>query len=90
MGLGKKDIIKKISSKTPIPNSLSKKFLSTFLNILKINFKKDIKISNFGSFTNKLSPRRIGRNPKTKEEFVIPARQRVTFKASSTVKELLN
>ena len=90
MGLGKKDIIKNISSKTPLSTSISSDFFSAFLNTLKLNFNKDIKISNFGTFRNKHTPKRIGRNPKTKEEFIIHAHKKVTFRASSTVKKILN
>ncbi len=90
MGLGKKDIVKNISSKTPLSHSISSDFLSAFLNTLKLNFNKDIKISNFGSFRNTVTAQRIGRNPKTKEEFIITARKKVTFRASSTVKDVLN
>ena len=47
-------------------------------------------MSNFGSFIYKKTPKRIGRNPKTLEEFVIKPRQKLTFKPSEEVKQNLN
>ena len=36
------------------------------------------------------SPKRLGRNPKTKESFIIPPRKKINFRASKKVKEDLN
>ena len=49
-----------------------------------------VKIHNFGTFTLRKKKSRIGRNPKTKEEFVIPKRLKFIFKASSKIKNKLN
>ena len=88
MGLGKKDIIKNIYSKTQLSSQDSKKFLDSFIDILIKN--KNIKLSNFGSFALVDTPKRIGRNPKTKEEFLIKAREKLSFKASKKTKSVLN
>jgi len=90
MGLGKKDIVKNISSKTQFSNSNSKNILESFFNLLKNNVQKNIKISNFGTFIIKKTPERVGRNPKTKEEVMITAKKRISFKASNQIKNLLN
>jgi len=90
MGLGKKDIVKNISFKTQFSNSDSKHILKYFLNLLKNNVHKNIKISNFGTFVVKKTPERVGRNPKTKEDVMISAKKRISFKASSRIKNLLN
>tara|TARA_B100000212_G_scaffold339654_1_gene318526 strand:+ start:1583 stop:1855 length:273 start_codon:yes stop_codon:yes gene_type:complete len=90
LSLGKKDIIDNISSETFLYKSISKNLLESFINILKSNKSRKIKISNFGTFYIHRSPQRIGRNPKTKKEFLIPKREKLTFKASSRVKENLN
>ena len=49
-----------------------------------------VKIHNFGTFKLKQKKSRLGRNPKTKEEFIIPKRQKLTLKASSAIKSKLN
>ena len=90
MSLGKKDIINNISSETSLHKSHSKNLLNSFINIIKANKLKHIKISNFGLFYSHESPKRIGRNPATKEDCIIPVRTSLKFKASNTVKKNLN
>tara|TARA_B100001248_G_scaffold262422_1_gene258309 strand:- start:50 stop:322 length:273 start_codon:yes stop_codon:yes gene_type:complete len=90
LSLGKKDIVKNISSETFLINNTSKAILESFLNLLKSNKHKKIKISNFGSFYLHHTPTRKGRNPKTMEEFTISKRKKLVFKASSSLKKDLN
>lgn len=91
MSLGKSDITKNISTKTHLSVSTSSNILESFLSIIKKNIQtSDIKITNFGSFQSKTSPQRIGRNPKTKETHPIPKRNKVTFTASSALKNFIN
>ena len=90
MGFGKKDIVKNISSKALITSKSSSLVLEAFLSFIKQNKKNQIKISNFGTYYLHKIPARIGRNPKTKEEFKIPASNKLTFKASNKVKSILN
>ena len=71
-----------------MPSKDCKKFLDSFIDILKKN--KNIKLTNFGSFLLINTPQRIGRNPKTKEEYLIKARTKLSFKASKKTKYLLN
>jgi len=90
VGLGKKDIVKNISSKTLLSSKDSLKILDCFLSILKNNKNKNIKVAKFGAFLLINTPKRIGRNPKTKEEYEIAARKKLSFKASNKIKSLLN
>jgi|TARA_S200000501_G_scaffold337252_1_gene343227 integration host factor subunit alpha len=90
VGLGKKDIVNNISSKTLISSKDSLKILDSFLCILKKHKNKNIKLAKFGSFLLINTPRRIGRNPKTKKEYEIRARKKLTFKASNKIKSFLN
>ena len=90
MGFGKKDIVKNISSKALISSKTSSLVLEAFLNFIKQNKSHRIKISKFGTYYLHKSPARIGRNPKTKEEFKIPASEKLVFKASNKVKSILN
>ena len=91
MSLKKSDIAKNITSKISIKNSLSKDIVDSFIEIIKFESGSlDIKISNFGTFTNKVTPERIGRNPKTGEEHVITERVKLNFIVSNKVKEQLN
>tara|TARA_B100001057_G_scaffold205467_1_gene206175 strand:+ start:155 stop:427 length:273 start_codon:yes stop_codon:yes gene_type:complete len=90
MGFGKKDIVKNISSKALFSSKTSSLFLEAFLSFIKQNKNHKIKISKFGTYYLHKSPARIGRNPKTKEEYKIPASEKLSFKASNKVKSILN
>ncbi|HEY1100879.1 MAG TPA: integration host factor subunit alpha [Myxococcota bacterium] len=49
----------------------------------------DLKISGFGKFDVRKKNARRGRNPKTEEGLIIPARTVVTFKASQVLKAVV-
>ena len=51
---------------------------------------KKVKIHNFGTFTLNRKNIRIGRNPKTKEEYNIASRNVITFKASKILLKYIN
>ena len=91
MGLKKSDIAKNISSKASISESISKELVSSFIDIIKSNSnEQDVKVANFGTFANKVTPQRIGRNPKTGEEHIITERVKLNFIVSNKVKDQLN
>jgi integration host factor subunit alpha len=66
--------------------------LKSMLSILtrELEMGEPVKISSFGSFNVNLKRKRVGRNPKTGEPAIISARRVVTFKASRTLKDLVN
>ena len=91
MTISKKTITKNISSTIKIPELESGLILNSFINIIKIkSANSNIKIPSFGTFVVKKTPQRVGRNPKTKEEFIISARSRLTFTASGKLKKMIN
>ena len=90
MGFGKKDIVKNISSKALISSKSSSLVLESFLGFIKQNKRRHIKISNFGTFYLHKTPARLGRNPKTKEEFEINQRSKLSLKVSKNTKDLIN
>ncbi len=55
-----------------------------------LQFDKKVKIHNFGTFKLNNKKSRIGRNPKTKEEFNIDSRNVITFKASKVLLKYIN
>ncbi len=87
----KKDLIIDLSKKTGFSNNFSKKiindFFSSVISIIKTN--KCI-IKNIGTFKLINKKERLGRNPKTKEEFVISKRKTVSFITSEKIIEFLN
>ena len=91
MSLGKKDIILDISTKAQISRHTSKLLFDKFIGIIKHQSKsKIIKISNFGTFNKHISPERVGRNPKTKDSYIISKRAKLSFKSSKSIKNILN
>ena len=51
---------------------------------------KKVKIHNFGTFKLNNKNSRIGRNPKTKQEYNISSRNVITFKASKILLKSIN
>ena len=91
MTLTKKDINKSIANRNSITDIQAKLFLKSFLSLIKENSKKKtVKVNNFGTFAFKLTPSRLGRNPKTGESHKINAFKRLTFKPSSRLKFFIN
>jgi len=91
MSLGKSSIAKNITLKTHISLNQSNLFINSFINHIKKNSSdKTVKISGFGSFFRRNTPKRIGRNPKTMDKFIIPNRLKIFFKPSNKIKTIFN
>jgi integration host factor subunit alpha len=91
MSITKKDIAKNIKTKALTDNRTSNKLIDSFIEIVKAkSLSNDIKIAHFGTFTNKVTPQRIGRNPKTGDEHIISERVKLNFVVSNKIKEQLN
>ena len=87
----KKDIQNFIAIRANISRKNSLKLIDLFFHEIKKNsFKSQQKISNFGTFRRHITPTRIGRNPKTKEEFQIKSIIKITFSLSKGIKDILN
>ena len=86
----KLSISKKIT-KLGISLNDSKALLDKFLFIIKKESKsRKMKLSGFGTFYAHMTPKRIGRNPKTLESYIIKPIRKLNFKASIKTKETLN
>ena len=91
MSITKKDLAKKISKEIDIPLELSGNLVRFFFNTQKkIINNSNLKISRFGSYKLNFTPQRIGRNPKTLKEHIIPKRKRISFTISKKIKNILN
>ncbi len=55
-----------------------------------LQLDKKVKIHNFGTFKLNNKKSRVGRNPKTKEEYKISSRNVITFKASKILLKYIN
>ena len=91
MSYTKSDIAKNIANKTSISNQKAKQLLDRFIQVVVSGSKKhQVKISGFGTFIKKETPSRIGRNPKTGEEFEISKRTKLNLILSNKIKEKMN
>ena len=91
MNITKALISKKISKETGLNIIDSKKFLESFIKMIKTeSIKKAVKIKNFGTFKVQTTQKRIGRNPKTKESYIIRPLKKLNFASSNLVKKELN
>ena len=55
-----------------------------------VRLEQKVNIKNFGSFSIKSKNKRIGRNPKTNENFEILPRNIIRFSASTKLKSKIN
>mgnify|MGYP001195335655 CR=1 FL=1 len=81
--LKKIDIARNLNQKTGFSLNYSKKIISNLIDIMVQVIKEgNLNLKNIGSFSLISKKERIGRNPKTKEEFTIISRRAVVFKSS--------
>ena len=93
MNLTKRDIVRELKNNTKMELACSRLFLEKFLEIIKKESfynNKLVKISGYGTFETKKTVKRIGRNPKTKESYIIGERKKLTLLASNKIKALFN
>ncbi len=89
--LNKNHIINNLSNKTGLSKNFSKKLIDDLLSILLVMIKNgNLNLKNIGSFKIIKKKERIGRNPKTKKEFIVSARKSVSFTPSSKLSKNLN
>ena len=91
MNFSKINIIKNISKQSLVSSGDAANILGSFLLLIKDNAElKSVKLSRFGSFSFKKTPKRVGRNPKTKDSYIIPVLNKLNFKPSNKIKENIN
>jgi len=88
----RKDLSYKIYQNLGFSKSYSSTVIDNFFETLiqELLRSNKIKISSFGTFKVIHKKKRIGRNPKTKEEAIIVPRKVVKFTPSLLVKQKIN
>ena len=86
------ELVKKISETLDETDVYSDRILGVVLDQFTEGLKSDgvVSIRGFGKFSVQTKKERMGRNPKTGDPALIPARKRVGFKSSKQLKEVLN
>jgi integration host factor subunit alpha len=91
MSVTKKNIIKNINKESSIPIEDGNTLLESFLLLIKKQAKANkVKLSGFGTFSFKKTPKRMGRNPKNCVSYIIPEINKLNFKPSNKIKEKIN
>ena len=92
VNLTKKDLVNRIYMQIGFSKEITENLVDEFFSLIVLNLKreKQLKISNFGTFSIRFKKSRIGRNPKTKEAKTISERKVVLFKPSKDFKKLVN
>ena len=74
---------------TGFSHAESRELVASVLDIVsdRLSAGETVKISSFGKFAVRGKAERVGRNPRTGEEFLISARRVVLFRASLRLRE---
>ena len=85
----KAEIVDVLFSKLDLPRKEVQNIVDTFFELIKSELEKgnSIKLPGFGNFNVVSKNSRVGRNPKTGEEMEITARNVMSFKPSTILRE---
>ena len=87
----KDNLYKLLSEKTGFSALLSKKIINDLIKTIIVEIKKEnFNLVNLGKFKIILKKDRLGRNPKTKQTFIINKRKSISFIASKNFSQFLN
>ena len=92
MNLTKKHLSTTLKKELKLSVDISDSLVDEFFQAIKMTLRsqKNLKLSGFGSFETYLTKERMGRNPKSMENYRIPAQNKVRFSPTSKAKYFLN
>ncbi|HOX07921.1 MAG TPA: HU family DNA-binding protein [Planctomycetota bacterium] len=87
----KKDMVLRLANKTGVDKAVCRNVLQTFLDEIAEILKSGdrVEFRHFGVFAPVPRKGRVGRNPKTGTEVVVPPRMGVRFRTGQTLRRLL-
>ena len=90
--MNKLELIKEVSGRTALTQAATKDVVEAVLDVITNELIKGEKvtIAGFGTFEVREREARTGRNPRTGETMTIEASKVPAFKASSTLKKVVN
>lgn len=90
--LTKSKIVDEVYDRIDSTKKDTSEFVETVIETIKeaAESGEDVKVSGFGKFVVRHKDERMGRNPKTGDEFKIPERKVLRFKVSQVFKDELN
>ncbi len=92
MTLTKANIVDSVYDRTQVTKKEASDYVNEVLELMKETLEagEEIKVSGFGKFEVRKKGERIGRNPRTGDEILIPERKVLRFKVSQVLKDELN
>tara|TARA_B110000003_G_scaffold154403_1_gene155084 strand:+ start:174 stop:452 length:279 start_codon:yes stop_codon:yes gene_type:complete len=92
MTLTKKHLSAILKKELKLSVDISNSIVDEIFHAMKATLRsqKNIKLSGFGSFEAFTTKERMGRNPKSMENFKIPSQNKVRFSPTSKAKYFLN
>ena len=92
INLTKKNIVNALYMQIGYSKKVSENLLEDIFELILDNLIKHnkVKIAKFGTFILRKKSKRIGRNPKTKENKIISERKVILFRPSKELKKLVN
>ena len=90
--MNKAELVSALTEKTGLAKKDNEKVLNSLIETIIEELQNGEKISlvGFGTFEVRDRAERMGRNPKTMEELLIPASKAPTFKAGKALKDAVN
>ena len=79
------EIAKQISEEFGISYTLAYKKIEKIISLMSSSLKDNLSIPLLGTFSLKQKKSRMGRNPKSKKEYVISSRKVISFKKSKNI-----
>ena len=88
----KTELVEKVAETTGLPKTQAEAAINAFVSTITDALKEGDKINlkGFGTFEVRAREARTGRNPRTGETMTIAASKVPAFKASSTLKDVVN
>jgi len=87
--INKVDLVKAMAEETGMTQKDSKILLDAFLTSVSEALANgdNVKLANFGTFSVRDTAERKARNPRTREEIIVPAGKKPVFKFSKSVRD---
>ncbi len=87
----KADIVKNLSIKTGFSSNYSKKIINDYIKLVIQGIKENnFILKNVGSFKIISKRERLGRNPRTKQKYIIRSRKTISYSCSKKMLKILN
>lgn len=88
----KRELIFNVANLCRITTAQAERVLNTTLDVIRYELiaEREVNLPGFGKFSVKYRAERVGQNPRTAEDIIIPAHKSPTFKPSKSLKQAVN